>query len=145
MSTALPLSGTVTWKELFTIVVAVHIWGSLWQRQKILFHCDNQAVVSIWESGSTWAKETMALVRLLYYCAAKYNIYVCTAHMAGAKNNIADCLSRFQQTNSRSWHHKPTPRQTTFVLGQPSPSSMPPAVPPSWSSNLYMLDLPIWA
>ena len=52
--------------------MAVHTWGSQWQRQKILFHCDNQAVVSIWKAGSTKAKETMALVRLLYYCAAKH-------------------------------------------------------------------------
>ena len=87
----------ITRKELFAIVIAVHTWGSLWQRQKILFHCDNQAVVSVWGSGSTRAKETMALVCLLYYSAAKYNIYVCIAHIAGTNNNIADCLSRFQQ------------------------------------------------
>ena len=64
----------ITWKELFTIVVVVYRWGSLWQRKKILFHCGNQAVVSIWKAGSTKAKETMALVCLLYYSAAKHNI-----------------------------------------------------------------------
>ena len=37
----------ITWKELFAIVVAVHTWGSFWSRQKILFHCDNRAVVDI--------------------------------------------------------------------------------------------------
>jgi len=71
--------------------------GALWQRQKMLFHCDNQAVVSIWESGSTRAKETIALVHLLYFSAAKYNIIVCIAHIAGAENEIADSLSHFQQ------------------------------------------------
>jgi len=25
----------ITWKELFAIVMAVHTWGALWQRQKI--------------------------------------------------------------------------------------------------------------
>ena len=91
----------ITWKELFAIVMAVHTWGSLWQKQKILFHCDNQAVVSIWESGSTRAKETMALVRLLYFCAARYNINVCIVYIAGTNNEIADCLSRFQQDRFR--------------------------------------------
>ena len=43
----------ITWKELFAIVVAVHTWGSSWSRQKILFHCDNRAVVDIWDKGST--------------------------------------------------------------------------------------------
>ena len=70
--------------------MAVYTW-------KILFHCDNQAVVSIWESGSTRAEETMALVRLLYYSAARNNINVCIVHVAETKNNIADCLSHFQQ------------------------------------------------
>ena len=60
----------IAWKELFAIVMAVHTWGSLWQRQKILFHCNNQAVISIWESGTTRAKNIMALVRLLYYRTA---------------------------------------------------------------------------
>ena len=50
----------ITWKELFAIVMAVHTWGVLWQRQKTLIHGDNLAVVTIRESGSTRAKETMA-------------------------------------------------------------------------------------
>ena len=56
----------ITWKELFAIIIAmaVHTWGSLWQRQKVLFYCDNQAVVSIWKASSTKAKETMTLVHL---------------------------------------------------------------------------------
>ena len=61
----------ITWKELLAIVMAVHTWVVLWQRQKILIHCDNQAVVKIWESGSIRAKETMDLFHLLYYCAAR--------------------------------------------------------------------------
>ena len=79
--------------------MAVHTWGSLWQRKRILFHCDNQAVVDIWKSGSTRASETMTLVHLLYFAAAKHNINVCIVHIDGADklNVIADCLSRFMQ------------------------------------------------
>ena len=91
------LNMDITWKELYAIVMAVHTWGSLWQRKRILFHCDNQAVVDIWKSGSTRASETMALVRLLYFAAAKHNINVCIVHIDGADNVIADCLSRFMQ------------------------------------------------
>ena len=87
------LSMDITWKELYAIVMAVHTWGSLWQRKRILFHCDNQAVVDIWESGSTLASETMALVHLLYFAAAKHNINVCIVHIDGANNVTADCLS----------------------------------------------------
>ena len=90
------LSMDITLKELYAIIMAVHTWGSLWQRKRILFHCDNQAVVDIWESGCTRASKTMALVRLLYFAAARYNINVCIVHIDGANNVIADCLSRFK-------------------------------------------------
>ena len=91
----------ITWKELFAIVAPVHTWGSFWSRQKILFHCDNQAVVDIWSRGCTRAPHLMALVRLLYFCASNYNINVCVIHVPGVCNNIADSLSRFQMENFR--------------------------------------------
>ena len=83
------------------IVVAVHTWRSYWCRQKILFHCDNQAVVSIWKSGTTRASETMGLVRLLYFCATKYNINVCITYIPGINNDITDCPSCYQQDKFR--------------------------------------------
>ena len=38
----------------------------------------------------------MALVRMLYFCAAQHNIHVLLTHVAGTDNSIADALSRFQ-------------------------------------------------
>ena len=66
-------------------------------KQKILFHCDNEAVVEIWCKGSARDPETMALVRLLYFCAARYDINVVITHISSIDNCIADSLSRFQQ------------------------------------------------
>ena len=86
----------ILWKELFAIVNAVNTWGHQWAKQKILFHCDNKAVVDIWCKGSTRDTETMALVRLLYFCAAHYDINVVISHIYGVDNCIADLLSRFQ-------------------------------------------------
>ena len=40
----------------------------------------------------------MALVRMLYFCAAKFDINVMIVHTAGSNNTIADALSRFQTT-----------------------------------------------
>ena len=91
----------ITWKELFAIVLAVHTWGSPWSRKKIFFHCNNQAVVEIWDKGSTGAPHTMGLVRLLYFCASRHNINVCVIHIPGICNDIADCLSRFQMEKFR--------------------------------------------
>ena len=87
----------ILWKELFAIVSAVNSWGHQWAKQKILFHCDNKEVVTIWSKGSTRDPETMALVHLLYFCAARYNITIVITHISGIDNSIADSLSRFQQ------------------------------------------------
>ena len=70
--------------------------GVLLGSENLLFHCDNQTVVDIWKTGTTKSSDVMALVRLLYFCTARHNIYVIIAHVAGINNAIADALSRFQ-------------------------------------------------
>jgi len=42
------------------------------------------------------ATHTMALVRLLYFCAVQHYINVCIIHVPGVCNDIADSLSHFQ-------------------------------------------------
>ena len=61
-----------------------------------MVHCDNSAVVDIWKKGTTNCPEVMALVRMLYFCAAQHNIHVLVTHVAGTDNSIVDALSRFQ-------------------------------------------------
>jgi hypothetical protein len=39
--------------ELFSTVVAVHIWGGTFQGKKILIFCDNEASVKVINSGSS--------------------------------------------------------------------------------------------
>ena len=53
--------------------------------------------MTIWRKGSTRDPETMALVCLLYFCAARYNINIVITHISGIDNSIADSLSRFQR------------------------------------------------
>jgi len=38
----------------------------------------------------------MALVRMFYFCAARYNFHIIIAHIDGTTDCIADVLSRFQ-------------------------------------------------
>ena len=103
----------ITWKELFAVVMPVHTWEMLWQRQNILIHCDNLAVVTILESGSTCAKETMALVCLSYHFAARYNINICIVHIAGMNNVIADYSSCFNRTSKQVPATGPTGKPNT--------------------------------
>ena len=38
----------------------------------------------------------MALVRILYFCAAQHSMHVLVTHVAGTDNSLADALSCFQ-------------------------------------------------
>ena len=122
----------------------VHSMERTLAEAKFLFHCNNQAVISIWESGTTCAKKILALVCLLYYSAAKCNINVCIADIAGTENVITDCLSCFQQDKFK----KLTP------LANPASDSIPTWPTQSFiedscsaailNSTLNMPNLPIW-
>ena len=88
----------IVWKELCTIVSTVNTCGHNWARRKIIFHCDNITVVDIWKKGwLTCCKEIIILVRLLYFCAACYNMHVMITHITRVqiKSNI-NAISRFQ-------------------------------------------------
>ena len=112
----------IVWKELFPIVCAVNTWGHNWARRKILFHCDNNTVVSIQKKGSTRCKEIMTLVRMLYLCAACYNMHVMITHIIGTNNCIADAISRFQMDPFRSLAPQANPNPDP-ILALKTPSS----------------------
>jgi len=57
----------IAWKELFAIASVVNTWCHHWPRKKHLVHCDNQAVVDIWKTGTTDQPQIMALVHVLYF------------------------------------------------------------------------------
>ena len=86
---------SIQWKELYPIVIAAATWGNHWSTKRVLFLCDNQAVVSILQSGTSHSPEIMELVRSLHLCAAKHNFYHSAKHVPGIDNSVADSLSRF--------------------------------------------------
>lgn len=42
------------------------LWGHLWSGKKILFHCNNKAVVHIWASSTSRDPDIMHLVRSIF-------------------------------------------------------------------------------
>ena len=112
----------IVWKELYAIVCTVNTWGHNCARKKILFHCDNSTVVSIWSKGSTRCGELMTLVRTLYFCAARYNMHIMITHIIGTNNCIADAISRFQMDRFRSLAPHANPHADP-ILALPTPSS----------------------
>lgn len=84
---------SIDWKELYAIVTACDVWGEKWCTKHILFHCDNQVIVQVWESGLSHSKDLMNLVCTLFFLAARHNFHILICHITGIDNSIADALS----------------------------------------------------
>jgi hypothetical protein len=86
----------ITVLELFPIFLSVVMWGDQLKNKRLIFNCDNSAVVQIVNSLSSKSEQVMQLVRVLTLYCLKYNILLKAQHVPGVKNEICDALSRFQ-------------------------------------------------
>ncbi|XP_061170276.1 uncharacterized protein LOC133179566 [Saccostrea echinata] len=83
-------------KELFPIVVAVHLWGNQMANKRICFFSDNMAVVYVINKQSAKDQSIMNLLRRLIVQCLKFNILFYAKHVPGVKNILSDKLSRLQ-------------------------------------------------
>ena len=95
----------ITFLELYPIVLAFEVWGSLVSHKEVTVHTDNQALVSVLNKQTSKEPLVMALVRRLVLNCLKHDIVVKTVHIEGAINIAADALSRLQM--GRFWDHNP--------------------------------------
>ena len=80
--------------EMVNILVAVRTWAHQWQDRKVVIHCDNQAVVSVLNSGHTRDMTLAAMARNISMTIAFKDIELITVHIEGKRNVVADALSR---------------------------------------------------
>lgn len=83
-------------KELFPIVVALELWGTVLRNKKIPFMTDNMAIVYAINKQTCKDKGLMKLIRRLVLQALSHNILFRAKHIAGKSNTLADHLSRFK-------------------------------------------------
>ena len=84
----------ITWMELYPIVLACATWGKRWERLRIRFHSDNQAVQAVVRSGTCRCKNVMSLLRSLFYLTAMFSCVVDVEYIPGVSNVVADAISR---------------------------------------------------
>ena len=109
----------ITFKKLFPIVLSLQLWASQLQNKKVIFFCDNQAVVQIINKQSTRSPPSMRLLRLLVLACLRNNIVCRAKHIPGRSNIIADALSRGQlskfQALAPDAESEPTPIPDTLL------------------------------
>ena len=86
---------TIVHLEMLNILVALRLWCNQWKTNKILLKCDNQAVVSVLNSGKTQDLTLGAMARNISMLLAIYDIELQVIHILGADNKVADLLSRW--------------------------------------------------
>ena len=82
-------SFNITFLELYPIVLAVNLWGSLWKNHCILFFTDNEALTFIINRQSSKDTDILKLVCCLVLACLHYNILFQAKHIRGQK-----CTSR---------------------------------------------------
>ena len=87
---------SISFQELYPIVIAAIHWGQTWSRKRIVFNCDNEGTVYILNKGRSKSADIMKLMRRLTLVAAQYSFCYTAKHVRGRDNRKADCLSRFQ-------------------------------------------------
>ena len=85
----------IKWRELYTVTMALAIWGDQFKGKRILVHCDNTSIMQIMAKCSSKSKSMMVLVHSLAIFGMQHNFNLCLQHIPRVNNGIADALSRF--------------------------------------------------
>ena len=99
-------------------LATIRLYLNQYHMHHLLFHCDNEAVVQVWQSGRSRCPDLMDLVRALFFVAARNNFHVLIRHIPGVDNSTADALSRLQLSRFHSLapHASPHPASTPAEL-----------------------------
>ena len=87
-------AGHITALQLYTIVVAVKFWASKLSHRKFLVSCDNEAAVTVGNSGSSEDHLMQRCLREVWFTAAVHDCELTARRIPDVHNVLADALSR---------------------------------------------------
>jgi hypothetical protein len=90
------LRRNISFLELFPIVVALCLWGNSFANKNVIFHIDNQAVVTIIYKQTSKDPNIKTLMRRLVLVTLEFNVLIKAEHIPGYVSLISDSVSRCQ-------------------------------------------------
>ena len=82
------------------MLVGIRLWAKQWSNKAIVIKCDNEAVVSVVNTGVTRDNALAAFVCNIWLVTASNNIKLKLVHISGIQNKCADLLSRWSNTKN---------------------------------------------
>ena len=86
--------------ELLSIVVALKLWGPRWTGLRLTVRCDNEAAVTVLNTGRCRSSFMNSCLREICYFSARYEFEIRPVHVPGVSNQFADLLSRWGSCDS---------------------------------------------
>ena len=86
--------------EMVNIMIALKIWNKHWQGKHIKFLVDNEAVVTVCNTGFTRDPWLATYIRNVWLICSTHDIHITVSHIYGRKNTMADLLSRWEGTQA---------------------------------------------
>ena len=90
----------ITHIEMWNVLVALKVWGHLWARKSVTIKCDNQAVVSVVNTGVTKDNVLSTMAQNIWLETASSDIKLTLVHIPGKNNECADLLSRWHMVSN---------------------------------------------
>ena len=94
---------SITFKEIFPVVLALKIWGCDLSNKCITLHINNAAAVYILNKQSSKDKDIICLVRRFVLACMKFNILTRCVHVPGHSNTLPDLISSKSKLKSRGF------------------------------------------
>jgi hypothetical protein len=85
---------SITFREMFAIITALATWASSMRRKKILWQCDDMAIVYISQSCTSNDWSIMNLDGSVLFI--QFDLELSAVHIISEHNDVAECLSRLQ-------------------------------------------------
>ena len=99
----IPSMFTIVHLEMWNVLLALRLWGQAWKNKQVIIKCDNEAVVSVVNTGVTKDNGLGAIVRNIWLETALKDIKLKLIHVQGKNNQCADLLSRWHLVTD-NWH-----------------------------------------
>ena len=102
--------------ELLAIIVGVRLWADLVHGKRFTIACDNEAVVTIINSGRSRNCLLQQMLRELAFCLANLDTEIHATYISSGANLMSDLLSRwslhdkyqdqFNQLKQQNWEER---------------------------------------